>query len=337
MRWKSIHCRKIILTSVLLICLFPFLLGASSLTGFSITFTDTSKDEILQETVSVISSVHEVKSLSKSTDDADGSGGNSIVNVVVDRLIADYCPDLISLTLTVQSGGKGNETVKSHHISVSNCYRLETIDIDRSDLISGGLVSLRAADNASYDEEGVKTGGLTSIDIEFFPSLETVEVQNNNLGTGLLRIGDYRYANGSCENMDWMSGNSLKHLTAYGNGIKLSFSVEDSGSKYADFRYGSDVPDKTLLTYTGRIRRGGDITKRKTATLYIKLDGYQVLHIESGLGMDPNSNRYFSGSFTKTQMHAEDEALVNMEYYARGVKGTNRFGYLYPVVYPFGQ
>lgn len=132
-----------------------------------------------------------------------------------------------------------------------------------------------------------------------------------------------------------MSGSNVTTLIAYGNDIYQKYSNEDEYEKTAKIRFGSKIPDGIICTMTGRIRRGGNIFSAASATLYLNFDDVQVYYKKSGSGMNPNSNYYYDGEYTKEQAKIEDNSLVTMYYYARG--GTDRWGYIYPVVYPFGK
>ena len=132
-----------------------------------------------------------------------------------------------------------------------------------------------------------------------------------------------------------MQGNNLKTLIAYGNKIYIRYSNEDEEEKTAQFRFGSQIPEGTICIVDGRIRRGGNIFSAATATLYLNFDDVQVYYKKSGKGMDPNSNYYYNDiPISKKAAKIADNSLATMRYYAEG--GTDRWGYIYPEVYPFG-
>lgn len=321
---------------IISLILVSSLLSASPLTGFSITLTQAF-ERVEDENLLSVSS-QSVKLLSKAAGDvttsSDSGGGDSVVNVVVDEFIVNYCRDLTSVTFTVQSGGKANETIKSHYLSVSYCENLTSIDIDRSDLISGGLETLVATNNVVYDEKGEKkTGGMSTVNIEMLPGLRRVELQNNYLGTGLIEIGNFRYSNRKFEEYDWMSGNYLEYFSAYGNNIYQALNINGNGTK-TSFRLGSGIPEDTAVAI-----RDFRITAEwwKSGNAYFRVANYSNSGYSGSKHGPGNSRRtyYNNGTVTRSQLTCEDgeeftaEADINAgDWYSSG-------GYAY--IYPFGQ
>lgn len=273
--------------------------------------------------------------------------------MVVDEFIVEYCEDLVSVVLTVQNGGKGNETLKSRHLSVNYCESLESIDIDRCDLISGGLETLTATGNAVYDDEMTKTGGLSSVDIEALPQLYSVDIHDNYLGTGFVKIGDFLYSNGSFSNlvngntMQWMGyGNSLTTLIAYGNEINWHFWSQGECS-------GNDLQIREGYVQIGTIPEGKEDLVMGHFTLGVGFNRpnkkyYDIqywfgdLHNQNRRSSDGIFDRNRDGRTNHKRTYAEltssgtvtNGTVVRAKYQLIG-NDTDYKSHMY--IYPFGQ
>lgn len=98
------------------------------------------------------------------------------------------------------------------------------------------------------------TGSTNLTDIEFTPeckALTTVDLHNNSIGKGSLKVGDFEYRKGSFpKGGDWKQGNNLNELIAYKNDICVYKEDKDRGGSSVSFtaRMGSRIPQNTNLS-----------------------------------------------------------------------------------------
>ena len=147
----------------------------------------------------------------------------SAVFCLAGEVVATGCPNLTSVDLSAEN----NTTKNSLTLTLHSNANLKSLSI------SNGKVRRVVAYSCV----------ITSVDIQSCPQLSYLDVHSNKLGSGTLRVGNFKYSNGSFVTMvsganprEWKGqGNGLESLVAWGNGIR--------STSTGTYQIGSEIPD----------------------------------------------------------------------------------------------
>ena len=176
--------------------------------------------------------------------------------------------------------------------------------------------------------------------------MEYIDVHDNELGTGIIAIGDFSYNNHSFANgYDWQSSNAqLKFFCAYGNDIYKYFSKYQGGGDYQTafsgkkFRIGNNIQGNFVyMKHYCDANAAGWVTLDFDAGISVSVNDESVYSWSCEHSRKGNASgtwdHYFTLDDQMIDLHEGD--LASMSAWLDGEKNGDSTIYVY--IYPFGQ
>lgn len=227
------------------------------------------------------------------------------------------------------------------NLDISNCSKMKKLVISQEFSSSSSIVD--ASDSALSTAEissrqlkslHLENNDLTEVIIDGCDNrngLREIYLQNNNLGTGSIRIGNFTYKNYSWSSRDWKAYSCLTTLVAYGNNI-----YGTHGQSTVTWRVGCGISSNTVMAdlYAYADHNGLGSTSRGT-WLEIKFGDYRRTSNPTLNGF--NDHNYLSHSPTYSEIGNYAGQLASS--YVDG----NHNGHLFSssgesaTIYPFGK